>query len=95
MSFALHDKRNRQLWLVRDRAGKKPLYYCHKGDEWYFASELNAIRGSVNLEMRMEHVYEYLRMGTFYRSHTPYKKVYEHFGITAQALVEAVQRRLA
>ena len=41
-SFALLDRRKQQLYLVRDRAGVKPLYYYHKNGLLLFASELKA-----------------------------------------------------
>ncbi len=42
-AFALWDGRNRELWLVRDRAGVKPLYYTQAGGRLCFASEIKAI----------------------------------------------------
>ncbi len=42
------------LFLARDRAGKKPLYYAHRGRTITFASELKAIpkemRGGIDLQ---------------------------------------------
>jgi len=37
-AFALWDARERRLLLARDRAGKKPLYYTHRGSAFLFAS---------------------------------------------------------
>jgi asparagine synthase (glutamine-hydrolysing) len=42
-ALALWDSRNRQLWLVRDRLGKKPLHYYWDNKKLVFASEIKAI----------------------------------------------------
>jgi asparagine synthase (glutamine-hydrolysing) len=43
-AFAVWDRRERTLQLVRDRFGEKPLYYGWAGRDFVFASELKAIR---------------------------------------------------
>lgn len=42
-SIALVDHHEQQLWLIRDRMGEKPLYYCHRGQSLVFASELKSL----------------------------------------------------
>jgi asparagine synthase (glutamine-hydrolysing) len=42
-SIALYDRRADQLFLARDRAGEKPLFYADAGDRLLFASELKAL----------------------------------------------------
>lgn len=43
-AYALWDRRERALYLARDRMGEKPLYYGWVGDALLFASELKALR---------------------------------------------------
>lgn len=42
-AFAIWDKREKALWLVRDRIGVKPLYYSLANSRVVFASEIKAI----------------------------------------------------
>ncbi len=42
-AFALWDQRERELWLVRDRIGIKPLYYSMHHGRITFASEIKAL----------------------------------------------------
>jgi asparagine synthase (glutamine-hydrolysing) len=42
-AFAVWDSRAGKLFIARDRLGKKPVYYCHNGGRFLFASEIKAI----------------------------------------------------
>ena len=42
-AIALYDTREKELWLLRDRVGEKPLYYGFVGDSFVFASEIGCI----------------------------------------------------
>ena len=43
-AIALFDRKQRELYLVRDRLGKKPLYWTIRGRQLLFGSELKALR---------------------------------------------------
>jgi len=64
-AFALWDARKRRLWLVRDRLGKKPLYYAQYGGFLRFASELKALLVDDEFPRRIdgEGLRMYLRYG--------------------------------
>jgi asparagine synthase (glutamine-hydrolysing) len=42
-AFAIWDTANRRLFVARDRAGEKPLFYVHRNGSFAFASELKAL----------------------------------------------------
>ena len=43
-AFAVWDRKDRRLYLVRDRIGIKPLYYRATAERFSFASELTGLR---------------------------------------------------
>jgi asparagine synthase (glutamine-hydrolysing) len=76
-ALAIYDSNKQELFLARDRAGKKPLYYFTDGIKFLFASELNALQQQLPLAINEDHIRQYIRMGYFYKSSTPYKNVFE------------------
>lgn len=53
-AIALWDGRERALHLVRDRLGKKPLYYGWQGGTLLFGSELKALRAHPNFNAAVD-----------------------------------------
>jgi len=76
-AFALWDSPRRRLWLVRDRLGKKPLYYAHLKGALRFASELKGIVADrdVPREVDAEALRAYLLYGNVPAPLTIYRHV--------------------
>src|SRR5262249_3085224 len=53
---AVWDRRRRELWLVRDRLGRRPLYYAACAEGVVFASELRGLAAHPWLSGRIDPV---------------------------------------
>lgn len=64
-SFAIWDKRERKLFIARDRVGVKPLHYSLTGDTLVFASEIKSIlqHPAVTREVNLEAISDFLTFG--------------------------------
>ena len=64
-AFALYDKSDRSITLVRDRIGEKPLYYSTENGKLYFSSELKSFRELRHLRGNIDRnaLVSYLRHG--------------------------------
>ncbi|HKW01858.1 MAG TPA: asparagine synthase (glutamine-hydrolyzing) [Vicinamibacterales bacterium] len=54
-ALALYDQQTDRVLLARDRAGEKPLYYVHRGNRLYFASELKALLVDPDLPRELDY----------------------------------------
>jgi asparagine synthase (glutamine-hydrolysing) len=78
-AFAVWDKREKTLTLVRDRAGIKPLYYARTGEKFVFASEIKAILASklIRAELDFEGLHQFLTFLWTVPPHTLFKDIYQ------------------
>lgn len=53
-AIALYDREEEALYLIRDRIGKKPLYYWYEQGELVFASELKPIMACPDFQGRID-----------------------------------------
>ena len=76
-AFAIWDENKKELWLVRDRIGIKPLYYAFVNGTFIFASEIKAIlkHPSVKREVNEEGFYHYLSFLTTPPPHTLFRGI--------------------
>lgn len=79
-AFALWDMDKKQLFLARDRIGKKPLYFYHGGDDRLaFASEIKALLQLPGLSFKIEptSVADYLKYHYIPAPKTIYQQIYK------------------
>ena len=63
-AFAIYDKKQKEIFIFRDRVGVKPLYYYYDGKEFAFASETRALKRYKNtLDIEKEALCEYFQYG--------------------------------
>jgi asparagine synthase (glutamine-hydrolysing) len=89
-AFALWDKNKKQLFLARDRVGKKPLHYSVTPDgQLVFGSELKVILSHprVNKQQRPQHLEDFLQFGYVPDPYTAYEHIFSleagHFLLTS------------
>lgn len=76
-AFALYDKQDKKLYLVRDRVGKKPLYYAQKNG-FAFGSEYQSITSTFpGFQINQQHVMWHLQKGFVAGENTVYQDIYE------------------
>ena len=78
-AFAVWDKLEKTLTVVRDRSGIKPLYYAKAGEKFIFASEIKAILASklIRAELDLEGLHQFLTFLWTVHDKTLFKGIYQ------------------
>ena len=76
-AFAVYDQRNREVFIARDRLGKKPLFYAVLDGVLHFASEIKAFYASPawNGDVDLSQLEAYMSLGYFLAPGTVYRHV--------------------
>ena len=76
-AFAFYDSFKKDLFLVRDRFGIKPLFYYMENNEICFASEIKAIKRVLNKELQLnkKSISEYFSLMYITDNKTIYKDI--------------------
>jgi asparagine synthase (glutamine-hydrolysing) len=100
-AFGLWDRTRKQLLLVRDRAGKKPLFYAQVGGRLVFASELQALLACPGVPREVDYaaIDSYLSWGYVPAPATAFRGVFKlepaHWmavDVTEKGLVSTTER---
>jgi len=78
-AFTIYDIKKEKLFLIRDRAGVKPLYYYVGEESFLFASEIKAlsIHPEFQKTINREIISYYFQFGYIPAPHTIYKNCYK------------------
>ena len=78
-AISMYDKKNQKIILMRDRIGKKPLYYSYNNGYFLFASELKSLMLYPNFEKNINNdaLNLFLFHGYITAPHTIFKKTYK------------------
>ena len=76
-AFAIYDRVKREVFIARDRLGKKPLFYATMGGALHFASEMKSLWESPawNGDLDPAALETYLTLGYILAPNTVYKSV--------------------
>jgi len=76
-AFAIYDTQKQELYLCRDRIGKKPIYYFWNGHHFAFASELKALMKFpfIKKDLNYTAIEDFLHLGYIPRPHTIYEDI--------------------
>ena len=78
-AFAVWNRRERSLFISRDRVGEKPLYYFWDGKRFVFASEIKAIVADPTIEREIDFqgLFNYLSFGSSLPPTTIFRNIFK------------------
>lgn len=78
-AIAIYDTQEKQLYLIRDKIGQKPLYFYFDEKRFSFSSDLKTfyLFKDYNLNLNHSNFQDYLELGYFPQSTTPISKVHK------------------
>ncbi len=78
-AISIYDKKNKKIFLIRDRAGVKPLYWYRKDDLILFASELKSFHKHNDFEkiINKDALALYLQYAYILQPHTIFENAYK------------------
>lgn len=78
-AFALWDKREKNLYLVRDRIGKKPLYWGYLDNGFIFSSEIKSIfaYSGFNSQINFEALSSFFKFSYIDAPQSIFEKIYK------------------
>lgn len=88
-AFAIWNSKDRSLFLARDRAGIKPLYFFKDNEKFVFSSEIKGLfEFGIEKELNKEVLYDYFNYQTSIGSETLFKNIFSfppgHYAIARQ-----------
>jgi asparagine synthase (glutamine-hydrolysing) len=76
-AFAFYDSFKKKIYLARDRFGIKPLFYSKSNNNFYFASEIKALKkiSDINLDLDNESICDYFSLMYVANNKTIYNSI--------------------
>jgi asparagine synthase (glutamine-hydrolysing) len=78
-AFAIYDQNKKQLFIARDRFGKKPLFYSFQNGTFVFGSELHVLtkHPEIKIQQSKKALQKYFAYGYIPAPNSLYEKVYK------------------
>jgi len=92
-SFAIYDKKKKQILCARDHFGQKPFFYYYKDGDFIFSSELTSLISNpvINERICIKSIVNYLHYDSFIGSSTPLINC--HKLLPSEYLIFDIQKR--